>query len=528
MLITIIHEDGTEREMPLTEPVVRIGRSRECQVFIPDPSMSRVHAEIVRDGEGWRIADCGSKNGTFVNGTRLDRPVPLTEGDRITAGKSQVVFGQATRPTVVIRTEESTTEERTLGSLRIGEAPETALTRILVEAAREIASHRPAEEVLERLLLLAVRATNAERGVIARSGRTPGSALLQPVAACPKGSAPVISRRVLQRVLERGEALSLEDLPDEFAQQGTIMGAGIRSILCAPLGVDRPYRGVLYLDSLVGRADFQPQHLEVIAILAGMADVVLETDAMREQRDRLRRVEAQLSAAAEIQSALLPPAALQTKSGFSAAGYHRACQTVGGDLFDFFQRGDQLGVMLADVSGKGLGAALLMANLHARWHGVRLLGTQPTQWLEKLNDDFQAANPGNKFISMAFGVVDPHRDELLFVSAGHNPALLVVDGNVELLDSTGPILGILPGQTFGATVRAFPRGARLVLYSDGVTDQEDAVGQPFGVERLASVVTACQGLSSPAVLEKIRERLESYAGECPQDDDTTIVVLGRD
>ncbi len=525
MLLTIIEEGAPPREVPASGPQVRIGRSRECNVFIPDQSLSRLHAEILQAGDGWQIVDRGSKNGTFVNGRRIDGPTPLVDGDRIGLGKTQILFG-STQGTVVVRTFDQPTEEKTLGTIRIQEAPETALTRILVEAARHITSHRSADEVLQSLLELALRATRAERGMIARRN---DANLLVPVASCPAGaSPPIISRRVLERVLEHGEALSLEDLPDDLASAGTIMGAGIRSILCAPLGVTRPFSGVLYIDSVIAKADFKPSHLEVVTIIAGMADIVLESRAAQAERERLRRMEAQLQAAAEIQSALLPASELKTPGGFTAAGYHRACLTVGGDLFDFFHLGDQLGVMLADVAGKGLGAALLMANLHARWHGVRLLGIPPEKWLDQLNDELRRALPGNRFISMAFAIADAERDELLFVSAGHNPAVLVDEaGNCELLDSTGPILGILPGQTFGSVRQAFPRGSRLIIYSDGVTDQQNARGDSFGVERLCSTIKGACSLDTPGMLNRIREHLEDFAGTAAQDDDTTITVLGR-
>ncbi len=525
MNLTVIEAGGARREVNLTGPRVRIGRSRENDVFIADPALSRFHAELEQDDVGWRILDRGSKNGTFVNERRIEGAARLADGDRINIGATQMVFGGVT-PTMLIRTADTATEERTLGSLRVHEAPETALTRILVSAAREIAARHTSAEVLQRLLDLAVHATNAERGMIARKAE---EGALKPLAwVCPPGcDPPVISRRVLERVLVQGEALSLEDLPEELARQGTIMGAGIRSILCAPLGAKHPFTGVLYLDSQRGRATFKPLHLEVVATLAGMADVVLETAEMHEQRERLRTMEAQLRAAAEIQAALLPAAELVSPHGFSAAGRHRACQTVGGDLFDFFHAGEQLGIMLADVAGKGLAAALLMANLHARWHGVRLLGIPPSEWLNHLNEEFKSVHPGNRFISMAFALADPERDELLFCSAGHNPAILMHEGKIELLDSTGPILGILPGVKIDAVTRPFPPGARLVLYSDGVTDQQDVHGKEFGLDGLLRSVERGPTLSPRELVERIREDFDKHAGEAPQDDDTTVAVLGR-
>lgn len=525
MIVTILGEDGASRDVEFGDGPCRIGRSRDCQVFVTDPLLSRFHAEIYRDGEQWLVVDRGSRNGTFVNQEKIDHPTPVEAGDRISVGRTTLVFGPPPARSLSV-SDADRPETRTLGSLRVQEAPLTALTRILVDAARAITSHRPAQEVLQQLLELARRATRAERGMIAR--REPSNLLAPVVFSPPKASPPVISRRVLERVLEGGEALSLEDLPDELASRGTIMGAGIRSILCAPLGLERPFAGVFYLDSLVGRADFQPQHLEVVAILAGMADVVLDQERMRAERERLRRVESELRAAAEIETALLPPEDPAMPAGFAAAGFHRACQTIGGDLYDFYQCGGNVGVMLADVAGKGLPAALLMANLHARWHGVRLAADAPGTWMGRLNEEFQKAHPGNRFVTMAFGQVNAERNELLFASAGHNPALLLNGDRFEWLSSTGPVLGIIPNQDFELLVRPFPPGSRLVIYSDGVTDQRNARGDSFGPERLLRAVQNAEGKPPRGLIEAVRDELEFFAGDAPQDDDTTIAVLARD
>jgi sigma-B regulation protein RsbU (phosphoserine phosphatase) len=285
---------------------------------------------------------------------------------------------------------------------------------------------------------------------------------------------------------------------------------------------------VLYLDTQLGRADFNASHLEVVTILAGMANVVLEVESTRSYREQIQRMETQLHAAADIQSALLPSGRVDLPGGFSAASFHHACQTVGGDFFDFFHAGEQIGVMLADVAGKGLPAALLMANLHARWHGVRLVGIPPEEWLSRLNEQFLANNVGNRFITLAFAMVAPSSDELFFASAGHNPTVMVHGAAMELLDATGPILGILPRQEFGSCVRPFHAGARLVVYSDGITDQQDTHGEPFGMDRLCASVRASSNGSPEQIVARIREDLETFAGEAPQDDDTTITVLGRD
>lgn len=528
MRLQITESDGGKRSMTLAEGTVRIGRQSDNEITLNDLFVSRHHAELRNTPSGWEIRDCGSKSGTFVNERAVNSAL-LQPGDEIRLGRTLLRLGEAHRTdeTVIAVTDQIPTEA-TIHSLRVTGAPEAGLTRVLVDAARQIASPESSEAILHNLLQLALRATGAERGAIATF--SPSGALeVSATAGQWPDEQVAISRQVLARVKEQGEAVIVEDIPSDsiLKDAGTIIRAGVRSVLCTPLGPSQPPRGILYLDTLLGRATFQPSHFEVVTTLAGMADLALENEEARRAREAQRAFKAQLTAAAEIQDRLLPPAVPEAPEGFTVAGHHASCLTVGGDFFDFFDCKTGYGMVLADVAGKGLSAALLMANFHAVWHHIRGSQTPVEEWLPVLNEELAAYLPDNRFITLAFAIAKREEQELVFGSAGHNPALLWSGGKLEELAPTGAVLGLMSGLSFSILRRPFLPGDYLVLYSDGVTDQENPAGEEFGQARLNECVLRHGGLGAQELLSKIQETLQQHAAGATQDDDITISILGR-
>ena len=526
--VTWVDSRGERTSLELEEPELLIGRSHRCRLRdASDPVISRQHARLVFIDGVWHVVDCGSRNRTFRNGHEVVAPEALSPGDTLSIGHCRVLVGPPDISAVVEITEPSASE-RTVRTLDISSDRSPGTTRVLVEAARRIASQEPASQVIESLLSLALRCTGAERGLLALH-REDGT--LYPLAW--KGPAtegmPRPSRSVLSRVLEEGKALAIHDaqLKGGSRLDDSLADAQIRSVLCAPFGTGRPAAGVLYLDRRQGTAVFDDPHLQVVAILAGMMHVAHENQEARERERRLKAIEGELAAAARMQDMLLPPADLRPPPGFQVASWHDPCQAIGGDIYDFFQAGRGFGVMLADVSGKGLTAALLVASLHARWHAISQRELPCDRILAQLNEEVSYRLPSNRFITLAAAFADPLRDELAFASAGHGPAILLHEQEVELLDPTGPPLGLIEGMTFECLRRPFFPGETLVLFSDGVLDQCNEQGEPFGTER----VTACARDAAPggpqAIVQAIVQAMEKHAGNAEQDDDTTIAVLAR-
>ena len=526
--VTWVDSHGQRATLELEEPELLIGRSHRCRLRdASDPVISRQHARLVCTDGVWHVVDCGSRNRTYRNGHEVVVPEAISPGDTISVGHCRVIVGPPAAADAVVITEPSASE-RTVRTLDISGDRGGGVMRILVEAARRITSPEPASQVIDSLLGLALRSTGAERGLVAMRR---GDGTLSPVAwKGPAGEGmPRPSRSVLSRVLQDGKALAIHDaqLTSGGRPDDSLADSHVRSVLCAPFGTGRPAAGVLYLDRRQGTALFDDPHLQVVAVLASMMHVAHENQEAHAQERRLKAIEGELAAAARMQDMLLPPGDLAPPPGFQVAGWHDPCQAIGGDIYDFFQVGQGFGVMLADVSGKGLTAALLVASLHARWHAITQLQLPCERMLSKLNEEVSYRLPPNRFITLAAAHADPLRDELIFASAGHGPAILLHEQEVELLEPTGPPLGLIEGVPYECRRRPFFPGESLVLFSDGVYDQCDERGEPFGMERVATCAREAAPGGPQAIVQAIVHAMEKHAGNAEQDDDTTIAVLAR-
>lgn len=533
MRVKVTLPSGEVQDVDLTSDAYSIGRSRSNDLVVPDAQLSRHHAQLVRLDDGaWAVEDLGSLNGTRLNGARVEGRVPIDDGDLVELGASSIQIGDAQQPTPRLDLTvlgQSRISEGSLRSMGGAGRERGALSDILHRAARAMTSGAEPTAVLREMLDLALEGTRAERGLVARSS---GRQQLEPLVSVPpfdSADPPLISRSVQERVLEHGESVILEDVSTD-AQIGsadTVVVAGVRSILCAPLGTAEAPCGVFYLDSLAHRARFDEKHLEIATILAGMAGIVLESEAARRALLEKQRLDAELEAAWTIQSRLLPGEAPEACDGYGVAGHHTPCQAVGGDLYDFFElEGGRQGIMVCDIAGKGLTAALLGSGLHARWRALTQSSIPPQEWLSRLNVEIREAMPDNRFLTIAFGVADPRAGTLTYASAGQ-PSFLLQDGEVRDLGATGPILGMFPDIDYEAETIAFRDRDGLVLFTDGVTDQLSPSSEPFTEERLKAAVDPSPDVDPASILERVLDALRSHTADAPQDDDTTVAVLQR-
>jgi serine phosphatase RsbU (regulator of sigma subunit) len=215
--------------------------------------------------------------------------------------------------------------------------------------------------------------------------------------------------------------------------------------------------------------------------------------------------------------------------GLDVAGHNAPCRTVGGDYYDFFPYGtSRIAMALGDVSGKGMPASLLMMGLQAR---VQVLIEEPKSLAEvmtRLNRITCAKCPPNRFISLFFCILDGDTGDLTFCNAGHNPPVIVrADGSYEQLKGGGPILGMLPVVEYREDRANLAEGDVLVIYSDGVTEARNTVGEEFEIEGLAQAVIAERNQPAGTIIARINESLSKYTGGAPPADDITLIVARR-
>jgi serine phosphatase RsbU (regulator of sigma subunit) len=509
--ISIRSSGGADRRIPLGSRTT-IGRAENSHVRLPDRSLSRHHAEIRQREGGCYLIDLGSTNGTFLNGARLDRERPLHDGDVIVLGEITMVFHekQAHDPVVEPSADhedfldghhEPTTltfREPPLPSPAARSYPLTDLVRratqrrgspaepipgarvlgILSEASGALLSHHPLPELFERILDLMFSAIPAERGAIMLlEGDPPLPVIRARRSREGAGAIEHVSEAIARRVIDNHVGLLLPDVleDDRLRGRASILSGSIRSAMCVPLWVaasaGAPTRvlGVVYLDSRAREPGFSETDLEILTVLANVAAAKLETARLLEESREKRRLEEDLRLAADIQSRVLPRVAPAVPA-FDMAASTRPCRTVGGDYFDLLRVGDTLHLALGDVSGKGLGAAMLMIALRAAVRAHWTTGTL-AEATARINATFHQNVPDDKYATFFIGRLEAPSGRLTYVNAGHNrPLLTRAQGSWESLGRGGTALGMFETAAYEEGQVTLEPGDTLLVFSDGVSD----------------------------------------------------------
>jgi serine phosphatase RsbU (regulator of sigma subunit)/pSer/pThr/pTyr-binding forkhead associated (FHA) protein len=536
----LIHTpDGQTRPLALDRDRFTLGRSSANELCYPeDAGLSRQHLALEKDGDSWVVRDLGSKNGTFVNGIRLNGPHALGKNDRVTAGHIALDFGESSLPppsdhTVVFV---DGLNPAATGSTTVATSLQGVLSqdkdieggpqmRALIRAGRELAGNMPLSELFKLIMNLSVEAVGATRGVLMT---LEGKELMVQVAL---GEGFRISSTVRDRVIKEKTSLLVRDarLDEAFADRMSIVQQQIRSMLAVPLQTDDRVIGLIYLDSPHFIKEFSKDDLSLLTVMANVAAIRIEHTRLAEVEQAERLHAKELAQAAEIQRSLLPVKAPNV-AGVDMAGYNAACHTVGGDYYDFLPYPDgRVGLLVGDVAGKGMPAALLMSSLQAR---VQVLFEDPSNLaalVTRLNRIITSNCPSNRFITFFIGVLEPKTGELVYVNAGHNPPLVAhADGSVEKLAGTGLILGILATAAYQQGVCLLDPGDAVLLFSDGVTEavRPDA-DEEFGEDRLAQCLAGLRDRSAESIITCINQRVEEFTGGAPPADDITLVVAKR-
>ncbi|MEM1206497.1 MAG: GAF domain-containing SpoIIE family protein phosphatase, partial [Acidobacteriota bacterium] len=323
--------------------------------------------------------------------------------------------------------------------------------------------------------------------------------------------------------------LTLDAQSDErFDRAVSIMMEGIRSVVCAPLSNnDHEVIGLLYLDHRLAESGFSETSLRLVGLIANLAAVKIENCFLLEDQLEKRRMAEQLAVGAQIQRGLLP-SENPTLDGYDIFGSNRSCYEIGGDYYDFVTKEDgKLAVVVADISGKGVGAALLMAVLQASLRALIHTAVEPAELVRQLNRVLVENSPGNKFATLFYAELDPVHHRLEYVSGGHNPSLLSIEGTLEELGSSGPIVGLVPRATFRSRTVDLPAGATLFVYTDGVTELMNDAGEEFGTERLTALLGDDGWHDAGQLVDKVHHAMYDFVESDRFDDDSTMVVVRR-
>jgi sigma-B regulation protein RsbU (phosphoserine phosphatase) len=543
--IRITAADGIVRKVGLDKERTTIGRSRDSDICLPDQWLSRMHAEIVRQGERFQLRDLGSKNGTLLNGQSLQAPHDLQLGDVISLGEHRLTFAdeQAAADPLRDLPPAGTRVFSVRDLVEVAEkadAPERAerqarVLRVLQSSLGDLLQHRPLAQVFDQVLDLLFQAVPAERGAVLLTEGSPPQLVIKASRGRQGDVIKSVSRSISRRVLEDRVLVLIPNVfeDESLRAQDSILSHGIRSAICAPLWYVPPREagqaegeviGVVYLDSRLKSHSFSEEDAEVVTALASVAAAKIENAKLIEESLEKRKMEQDIRLAAQIQRGLLPDAA-PVLEGWTVAGSNRPSRAVGGDYYDFVLEDGRLLIALGDVAGKGTSAALLMTVLRAAVR-ANWCEADPAVAIEKINRMVCQNVPDGRYVTFFLATLDPVSGLLTYVNAGHNPPLVVrAAGSVERLEHGGTVLGMFETLPYDhGTVLLWP-GDALAVFSDGVSETLDAAGDEYGDDRVAAVINRFPVAPASDLQDEILKDIDVFsAGERPTDDRTLVVV----
>jgi sigma-B regulation protein RsbU (phosphoserine phosphatase) len=542
-VLEVISPDTSRRFVRVTESPFLIGRRGITgnHLQLDDRRISRLCAAMFSQGDRWYLEDRGHRRRIYVSGKQIDR-CALEDGDVIS-------FGLADSYEIIFRCASADTAIRNIltriQSMSIVDSSPGGLQKLnlLLEATMLLRSDLPLDSVLGTMLDHAISVTNAERGFLlepdsagalrVRLARRSGGLRLSPESLAP-------SRTALRQALEQQssvitENLALADFDLQAAQ--SIVTQNLRAIAVIPLyAVARAstkessiqvkreeFLGVVYLDSRRVAA-FSKLERQILDALALEAASVLDNARLVENERHRHRLEQQISIARDIQQALLPRG-FRDFPHLTVSGINVPCLSVGGDYFDVFPMSDdRTAFLIADVSGKGLGAALLTSMLQGALSGM-MMGTEPVRLFNHINAFLCEHTEVGRYATLFFGILSRNGD-LEYINAGHPSPLLLRRGKLAEPFTEGccPV-GLITDTEYKAAYVKLEIGDTLVLFSDGVTEAADPDEELFGVHRLRETLHGLHDAPLDHLQKAVFDSIENFTRGASQADDITLLLV---
>ena len=544
-VLEVVSPDGARRYARVVQSPFLIGRGAETgnHLQLSDRRISRECAAIIVEGNKFHLEDRGQRRGLYVNNEKVESR-ELQDGDIITFGLEdsyEIVFRSSSGsneedlPHLLTRIEHITSSEPGSGGLR--------KLNMLLEATTLLHSQLPLDSVLGTMLDHAVSVTDADRGLLleadaagklqVRFARRAGGMRLPPESLTP-------SQTAIQLALRQGSPVITEDVAQadmdlQIAQ--SVVTQRLRSVVVIPLyamsraNTDQSmadikrgqFLGVIYLDSRRPAA-FSKLDRQILDALAADAASILDNARLVERERERQRMEQEINIARDIQQALLPRD-FREYPHLSVTGINFPCLSVGGDYFDVFPLSDnRTAFLIADVSGKGLGAALLTTMLQGALSAMTL-GTDPALVFNHVNKFLCSHAEIGRYATMFFGILD-QSGHLEFINAGHPSPILLRGGVAEEAFAEGSFpVGLVPEAEYTAVCLKLEPGDTMVLFSDGVTEAMDPAEELYGVPRLRELLNGRLECPLEDLQKCVLESVETFTRGASQADDLTLLIV---
>ena len=404
---------------------------------------------------------------------------------------------------------------------------------ILNDIATAVSSASSLERTIELIVHKCIKHLKVEQATItlldAKRNETPFRTIVRGADTSSEILPYRLDAELTGWMLKHQKTLVANDLKSDDRFQSTDReSCVVRSVLSVPLVLKGNMIGLLNLFNKRAGDDFSDADARLLGIIATQSAQVIEHARLFAEEQALKLMQEEMKLAYKIQMDLLPKEAPQIP-GYDIAGVSLPAKVVGGDYFDFIHLNDHaLALCLGDVSGKGMPAALLMANLQATLRGQAMIDPSPAECLRRSNTLLFRSTDADKFATLIYGVLDPGTHRLAYANAGHNYPLLLKPGTEPVrLDLGGLVLGCLEEFSYAEGFVEFAAGDTLLIYSDGITESLDADEEEFGEERLASLLRAGGAEPAALLIDRIIAAVREHAGGLSQMDDMTLLVIRR-
>lgn len=562
-----------KRQFSIDKNEISIGRDKDNDLRIDDETVSRLHAKVTRKNGMYLLEDF-SRNGTLLNNQAVLEPTQLPDQSEIqicdvtfifsdreittpksnlkhfsvaqgikgnsgtssaTINQSSVMFdefeeGDDVSASVMSQLDIPSHHSRTHNHAK----PEQKL-QLLTNITHALSESVERDEVLTKILdFLFELFTEADRGFIVLKN---DEGKLEPLGFKTRGTRTDenvrISKTICKTVMGNKHPIISSDaaMDDRFDMSQSIVDFRIRSIMCAPLINSKDEAiGVIQLDTLKQSIVFDNEDLETLVTVAMQASLAIQKSDLFLDFKRAQSIRADLELAHELQQRFLPQSSPDTEE-FDFFSYYKAMQQVGGDYYDFVPlENNRLAIIMADVVGHGIAAALYMAKISAESRFALATSKTAIEAVQKMNNNLSGLNI-DRFVTLALCVLDLNTNRMTVVNAGHMPPILQKSATGEITqlaeEESGLPLGIMEDFDYESIEVQIDPGDQIVLYTDGINEAMNADGEQLTTDSMIAEMASGQAKNPKAIGNLIRESVARHTGRHPAIDDACLVCFGR-
>jgi len=531
--LTLVVVEGTDRRNLIMDHYpFTVGRRTDRDLVLTDPRVSREHAQFMRENDGIYIEDQNSRQGTFVNGERTTRR-KLLRNDRLEFGVQGASFVLFNPDRSVSSIAQQFISQFSSWKPSTGTGSDFEVLNVFLEAARKLNSTNVLVDVLQTLLEASLRLTKAERGFVFLRDATNE---LQMAAGRDKEGNVInddstISKSVLRDAAKSASEFLVTDTSDSEKLTGreSVVAQNLKSVICIPLrrtsiqgktveeskAGGAELQGILYLDSHFLSGKLSSVSQDILRTIANGAAALVENAALVEAEEISRRVQQEMAIAAEIQKSLMTVTVPEVPyAKVYAVSY--PCKDIGGDFFDLVHTDLGLSLIVADVSGKGVSAAVVASILQGMLYSHLAENASLSEMISTVNRFLFEKIGGQKYATLVIARMG-RNGEVELMNCGHVPPIVVSGQTITKLEEGNLPVGLIPMAQFRSVKHQLKPGDRLIVVTDGVTEAEDSSGEFFGNDRLEKCCS--DGF------EGIERAVTAFRGSTPLSDDCTLTEM---